>query len=249
MNLCFKLRELVKLEKQKHETETKIIEASYSPKQIELNKKQKIKDERNGKYYSTYWCWCCCYNKRATSITEMKRDTQKDQKKIDAFIEQCNTDPLNSFANALFITFDTIKQKEKYYDYFNKNVCQSICLFFLNIKHYVCCCESKIERKRFLRKKRLKVSHAPEPEDVIWENLEVTLMQRIIRQIGVYVVGILLITISIGFLIPLHLIPNCYRVYSDRLCFETIYVASSAVSIIITTINATFQYLFVALTQ
>ncbi|GAQ81334.1 hypothetical protein KFL_000770270 [Klebsormidium nitens] len=57
------------------------------------------------------------------------------------------------------------------------------------------------KRLRFLRKKRIAVRAAPEPEDVLWENLEVGYWARWSRRIGSALFTLVLLCITTGFMI------------------------------------------------
>lgn len=56
-------------------------------------------------------------------------------------------------------------------------------------------------RGRFLRKKRIAVRAAPEPEDVLWENLEVGYWARWSRGVGSALFTLVLLCITTGFMI------------------------------------------------
>jgi ABC-type Fe3+ transport system permease subunit len=85
----------------------------------------------------------------------------------------------------------------------------------------------------------IRVVNAPEPADVLWENLHYSPLQRVVRAIWVYIVSIFLIGISFGAIIGLTYLQkslkNKYKNKSDSSYNETGY--SILISIIITIIN------------
>lgn len=111
------------------------------------------------------------------------------------------------------------------------------------------CFLSRKQRNKFFRKQRLRVYHAPEPEDILWDNLELSLIQRIIRQGIAYAISILLIVISGAIVIGLNYTQYQAETTLDNSRFEIKYGVSFAISIAITLVNTIFQYVLEILTK
>ena len=62
-----------------------------------------------------------------------------------------------------------------------------------NIGYYLCCCLIDKKKRKRLARERIRVYLAPEPEDVIWENMEFSVFQRFYRIIIIYFLSFLLI--------------------------------------------------------
>ena len=83
------------------------------------------------------------------------------------------------FGGAAFITFNTIKQQEEYLSKLPKNFFDYLIAFFKNLFYLFCPCCTKKESLGYY-KRHITFSAAPEPEDVIFENLEIKPIKRII---------------------------------------------------------------------
>ena len=80
-----------------------------------------------------------------------------------------------------------MKEQEKFLDQFPKNFIMNLILSIKNQKYFLCgCFITKKKKKEFFLKKNIKVEVAPEPEDVIFENLQYSSFQRNLRIIFTY---------------------------------------------------------------
>lgn len=71
-------------------------------------------------------------------------------------------------------------------------------------KYLLCCCMKQSKIKSYEKKFTLNVEKAPEPEDVIWENLQFNSKHRFFRKLMVYLISLVLIAISFGIIVGLN---------------------------------------------
>lgn len=95
------------------------------------------------------------------------------------------------------------------------------------------CCFNELTSVRYKRKYKLKVFDAPEPEDIIWENLKYGISNRIQRTVGIYLLAFLLIGSSFGVAYGL----NTWQKRIDRDSYYESYVISIVVSLVLSVFN------------
>jgi hypothetical protein len=146
----------------------------------------------------------------------------------------------NVFSGTLFATFNTRADYEKFYEIFPHSI---YFILYYKIKYYFqkLFCTSKytltqIRRQNILN--TIRVIPAPEPVDIIWENLHFSSFQQLARAAWVYIVSLLLIACSFGAIIGLTYIqvPN----KDEQFYVSTGY--SILISIVITIINMLITY-------
>ena len=231
INLCYKLKEYMQLKKEYEDVKYKIFQVKYNPRQIELNR---IKNnyENLQRYFSFLSeCRCCCCKDKGITLEELNSQKEKLEKKIDE-IEQGNQklSELN-FAGCVFVTFNTMKEKENYYAKFPHSILSFFYFYIKNLHYFFCaCCANKNNVKKFRRRKKMTVSNAPEPEDVIWENLDLSFLDRAKRGIIIYLVTIVLIFIAFAVVLALTYLQN----YSNDHDWKGNTLVKYGVSLIIT---------------
>jgi hypothetical protein len=148
---------------------------------------------------------------------------------------------LNNFCGCIFATFNTIKDKQEFYNNFPHFFIESVFYYIKNIKYYICCCFIDEKNRKNRKKERIRVYLAPEPEDVIWENMEFTLFQRFYRIIIIYSLSIFLILIAFYLLYIL----NYYKEITDDKNWAQIlkYIVSFSITIIISILNFILKFI------
>ena len=138
------------------------------------------------------------------TIEAIKKEKEETENKINDLIKYSKENFSENFCGAAFIVFNTIKEKEDFLSQFQNNCCYrfiDIILIYLNLFfnfystycccfccccccccNYCSCCCTKEESLDYY-KKHIKIERAPEPEDVIFENLEVSQLKRFSKTI------------------------------------------------------------------
>ena len=142
----------------------------------------------------------------------------------------------------MFVTFKTIKDAELYYEQFHQDFLSKSIDFIKNLKYYLfCCCISKKKVEKFHRRKKMKVYKPPEPEDVLWENLDISFLFRVKKMIIFYSISLLIIGISFGIVLSLTYLQDISN--DNRWSSNTFikYCVSILITCVINIINTIFQ--------
>jgi hypothetical protein len=178
-----------------NEIDEQIFQIQHHPKQIKLNDNlENNKKLENMSFYSGY---LCC--KKKTSYLKLNTDKRKYEKQLETILKEKLVTSKENFAGSILITFKTIKEKENYYKQFPHSFLEKCIVFIKNLKYRICsCCMSEERLERFHRRKKIKIYLAPDPEDIIWENMEFTLISKIKRSLIIWSISLLLMGISFG---------------------------------------------------
>ena len=170
--------------------EKKIQKINYKLLQIVNNSKQKKLNIKYGLYgekrkFFEIFCGCVC--KKGLSIKKLLKIREINQRKLDFLLKNSKILTKNNFSGSIFLTFNTIKQKEDYYSSYPHYFLDKMISFFRESKYYFCWCwVDENSKKKFLRRKNIKLYTAAEPEDIIWENIEYDIWFRIKRCLIIY---------------------------------------------------------------
>ena len=141
-----------------------------------------------------------------------------------------------------------MKEKDKFLENHKKNIIISIIKSIYNLKYYICfCCINSSKRKQYFLKNKMIIEQAPEPEDIIYENLEFSQIERLFRILLVYIISFIIIAICFFFILYL----NKFQIESDKEKNSIVkkYGISLSISLIITIINSVFQKLLLFFTK
>ena len=195
INLCYRLNKFMILKEKQEKCKYKIFQIENNPYQIEKNNQNNYKNDDKRYYTSPFtrvgldWLYCSNEGEPLGELTKYRDDYEK---KLNSLVTKAK---LNNFCGCIFATFNSIQDKEEFYNKFPHFFIESILFYIKNIKYYLCCC--LIDKKNNIQhraRERISVYLAPEPEDVIWENMEFTFFQRLYRIIIVYSLSFILIT-------------------------------------------------------
>ena len=202
------------MQKEIEELDEKIERIEFDLSMIKKNNKNNIKGDKRF-YYS---CCLCCETKE---ILEQIKNTKKEkEKKMNELIEPSRENTSEYFCGAAFITFNTIKEQEEYLHQRKGNCCSRLMDAFITIFkiYYYClcpycfcclcccccfccycsCCSCGIEEKSFNSyKRKIKFERAPEPEDIIYENLGISFKTKLKNLICVSFISLIICSISI----------------------------------------------------
>ena len=197
VDLCYKLEEIMKLQEELKAKNEKITRVENDPNQIKKNKEKNLEgDNRN--YYGGF---LSCYKEE--NLGTLREEEEKKQSEIDTLIENSKQNTLEYFGGAAFITFESIKEQELYLKNVPNNSIEYFFRFLRNMTYYLCpCCVNK-NSLNYL-KRNVKFEAAPEPEDIIFENLEVKPFSRIMRTVLVYIISIIICGVSFAIIVALN---------------------------------------------
>ena len=242
IDLCYKLEELMKYQKELEATKEKISRINF-PKIKEKNNNYEggplTSDDR--KYFeSSILC------SSEVSLSELKKEKNELQEKIDKLVEDSKNNTLKYFGGAAFVTFDSIKEQELYLRNLPNNSIEYFIKFLRDIVYLFCsCCVNKSSENIYYLKRNVKFEAAPEPEDIIFENLETKPIIKIMRTFLVYLISFLICGISFIIIVIL----NKLQEYFNNKNIVILYIISLIISTFTSGIDFTFQIILEFLTK
>ena len=244
INLCYKLDEYLAIEKKCEEYKYKIFQIDNNPYQKKKNEQLKYKGE-----YECYFLMPFTIFGSLFSLTKGEQKIHLYNKKEMKENELNNLlgqgKKLDKFAQRMFVTFNTVKDKDKYYKRFPHYFIEKVFYFFKNIKSYLYCF-FKNNNNTKLRKK-VSVYHANEPEDIIWENIEFNSRQKIFWKLLIYFISFLLLALLFWIVLKLTQLQN--NLSERNWNIITINIVSYMIAILILIVNKIFQVIIELLTK
>ena len=247
LNLCYKLNEFMILKEKCEKCKYKIFQVENNPYQIEKNNKNFEDDKK--RYYSSPFTnigldWLLCSDK-GVPIDDLYSELAEYDNKLNLLVTKAK---LNNFCGCIFATFNTVKDKREFYNKYPHFFIEFVLFYLKNIKYYLCCCLiNKKKMSKHLNRQRMRVYLAPDPEDVIWENMEFTFFQRFYRMIGIYSLTLLLILAAFQIVYSLNSIQEEIK---DEDWAEILkYTASFSISIVISLLNIFLEFIMKFFTQ
>ena len=246
INLCYKLNDFMRCEKKIHKANFKLIQIENDQKQKQLNHKYGNKGNKR-KFYRYF---CCCVFGEGISVNRIKKTKIIYQQKINCLLRNAKILSKTNFTGCLFLTFKTIEYKENYYSQYPHFFFDKIIKLILESKYYFCCCcISEKSKKKFMRRKNIEVNYAPEPEDVIWENLEYNKWSRFKRELVVYFISAILLAISFFIVFFLTDVKKYFLAQKNSFHFIIKYGGSLSIAAVIAIINEIFYSLIEIITK
>ena len=247
IDFSYKIGELKKLQDKLNKKIIKITKVEKFPEFEKKNTELKLEgDER--KYFKGFTDFCDSDDEKP--LSEIKEKKKELEKQINEIIEKAKKDTIEYFGGAAFVTFDTVKEQELYMKNIPDNAVAYFFKFMKDLGHCFCsCCDKSGEDLSYL-KRNVKFEDAPEPEDIIFENLEVSSFSRAVRTIGIYIISILICGISfliIYFLNKAQENITSSKETSDHITF--LYVLSLAISVVTSAIDVILEILFQTFTE
>ena len=249
INICYKISEFMKIEEEIQKLNSEIYKINRHPKQKEKNKNLELKD-KNRKYFyypldilglNIFTCELC---EKYHILSEIEEEKNKLEIKLKELIKDTDNLTKNNFSGVIFVTFNNIKETEKFIEPYPKNIIMKLFVSFKNLKYFLCFCfVDKKKRKRFLLKRNISVDIAPEPEDVIFENLQYSSLERFFRTLLTYIIS--LIIIFVCFIIILAL--NYLQIKQKKSGSENKRIFKYTVSLIITLVISALNSVFLKL--
>ena len=245
LNICFKLNEFMQLEEELHDINTKITKINNHPYQIKRNKIYTEKEEEPRYFgsilsgFNLFWFNCFDNGIKMSELVKQKEDKEKKIRELTKESQEINE---NNFSGVAFVSFNTIKEQEDFLSQFPNNIFTYFLKILLDLKYLLCFCCNKKDLKY-----NLSVYSAPEPEDVIYENLEYSSKDKTIRIIIVYIISILLIGICLGIFIGLNILQD--YVNEKAIHYILGYIISLCNTCVSSILNIIFQMLLDFLTK
>jgi hypothetical protein len=178
LNICYKLSDFMKLEEELHLINTQIIKIKYNPYQIKKNDELGYEGNQR-KYFDSFlsgynlFLFNCC--EKGIELKKLEERKTEIEKKIELAMKSQDIDE-NNFAGVAFVSFNTLKEQEDFLSQFPSNIVSFFLKLILDLKYlFFCCCLKKDQ------KINIDAIVAPEPEDIIYENIEYTSIQKTFR--------------------------------------------------------------------
>ena len=194
-------------------------------------------------------CSCCTCCEKSQPLSDILEEKEELELKLKGLYSQMENLTEENFSGVVFVTFNNIGEVEKIMEPFPKNLIMSIFVWIKNLKFFLCCCcVSKNKRDLFFLKRNVKIKVAPEPEDVIFENLQYSAFGRFLRTLLVYFLS--LIIIFVCFIIILYLNDvQIDKMKKNSNNFVMKYGISISITLIISFLNTIFQLILLSLTK
>ena len=193
IDICYKLDGMIELQKKLDELDEKIQRIEFDPYIYEKNKEKLLEGDQRNFYKNFLGLSCCCETEE--SLSDIKIQKAKIENEMNDLIRASKENTSEYFGGAAFITFTTIKQQEEYLSKLPINFFDYIINFFKNLFYIFCSCCTKKDSLNYY-KRHITFEAAPEPEDVIFENLQTKPLWRIINTIIVYFISIIICGVS-----------------------------------------------------
>ena len=255
INICYKINEFMKIQEKIQNKKNVIYKVEHDQNQIDKNKSLDLKDKNRQYFYYpldifelNIFPFNICEKYRTLSDIEKEKD--KLETKLKTLLKKTESLTEENFAGVIFVTFDTIEEAEKFLKPFPKNLIMTILKSIKNLKYFIFYCFiDDNKRKKFFLKRNIRVNIPPEPEDIIYENLEYSFCERLARMLLIYFIS--LIIIFICFIIILFL--NYLQInqqkgdINNKVIIK--YSISIAITLIISILNSIFRALLNFLTK
>ena len=254
INICYKMNEYVSIKEKIEEENNKLFIAQNDPEQIRKNKNLNISEAKYKYYYyplDLFDLYTCPFNlyEQTLKISKIGKEKKKLEKKLKISFNKTQNLTKDNFSGVVFVIFNSMKEKDKFVEMHTKNLLLTFLKSLSNLKYYICsCCINPSKRKEYFLKYNISIEEAPEPEDIIYENLEFSRVQRLSRVFLAYIISFILISLCFFFILYLNNI-QIKRSESENDNILERYAVSTLISLIIAVINSIFQNILVILTK
>ena len=255
INICYKITEFTSIEEKIQKKKNEIYKIENDPNQREKNKNLKLKD-KNRKYFyypiDIFELNIFPFNiyEKNYSLFEIEEEKNKLEKQLKDLLKQTENLTEENFSGTIFVTFNSIKETEKFLEQFPKNLIMNIFVSIKDLKYFLCCCFIDNKNKiKFLLKKNISVDVAPEPEDVIFANLQYSSCQRLTRILLIYLVSIIIIFICFMIILILNYLQINQKQGDSNHKVILKYSISIVITLIISILNSIFRALLDFLTK
>ena len=251
VNICYKINEFQILNSKIEKKKSEIYIAMNDPEQIKKNKNSNTL-EKDKKYFyyplDIFKLYICPFTlfQRNIKISKIKDEKKELERKIEILLDNTKNITKENFSGVVFIIFNSMEEKDKFLKLHNTHFLINI---ICNLKYYLFCCINKTKRRNFYLKKNIFIENAPEPEDIIYENLEFSWVQRFYKVLFIYIISFILIAISFFFIFYLNSLQIKKSQNESKENITHKYIISVCISLIIVIINSFFQKILIILTK
>ena len=247
INICFRISQLMSLEENCNKIKEKISKIKNHPYQVQKNEKLNLFED-NRKYFSSYFDFFDLhYCEKEEELKALKDKEMALRVEMDDLFEKSKKKTLDYFAGFAIICLDSIKEQEQ----FLENNSNSLLLYYIKLFEYTFCrcCMNKNKKENYLFKRNIGFHRAPEPEDILFENLEyANSIYRLVRIIFVYLVSIILIIICFLIVTCLNYLQKCIDEKKNYHIIKS-NIISLLISCCILIINSIFEKILDLLTE
>ena len=255
INICYKINEFNSIKEKIKQKNNEIYIAKNDPEQLKKNLNLN-KSQEDYKYFyypldifDLYICPFTLYEK-SSKISEILNAKKKLEDKLKSILKDTENLTRENFSGVVFTIFNSMKEKDKFIQTHKKNFIMKLINSLSNLKYYICpCCINHSKLKEYFLKHNISVEEAPEPEDIIFENLEFSRYQRLSRVLFAYFISFILIAICFFIILYLNNIQIKQSQTEEGNSILNRYGVSISISLIIALINSIFQNLLVFLTK
>ena len=243
IDFSYKIEKLKKLQDKLENKKMKISKVEKFP---EFQEKNKGLNGDDRKYHKSFLEFCDSDDEQP--LTEIKKKRDNIQKEIENIIEEAKKNTMDYFGGSAIVTFDTIKEQELYMKNVPNNAVDYAIKFLKDLAYVFCSCCVNKSNINYL-KRNIKFEDAPEPEDIIYENLEVSYGNRILRTIGIYIISILICGVSFIIVVELNELQITLNEKDKSGHITFLYVLSLVLSIITSAIDVILEIVFETFTK
>jgi hypothetical protein len=246
VNICFKINKYMELE-EKLEKCNEMLSLIHSPYQ--KNKNLNVKKSERLYYYSPLSDFNIHLCERTKKLSDIKTEKSNIEKQINDLLEETKEINMAKFAGAVIVSFNTTKEKEEFLNHIPNTLFLKLLKMIGQLRYFFCfCCIDKIDNSKFIMKYlKMEIEEAPNPEDIIFENLEFTQQSKTYRVVGYNMISLLLIGIGFGIILGLQNL----QMYVNKKDYNKIiyYLISLCITIVSSIINIIFEELLDMLTK
>lgn len=252
ITMSYKLKKFYALIEEVKDIKVKLYRIENIQSQIEYNRRHCYREDLNTLRYRERKCFCCYKIYKKSDLIARMRTLERE-------ISEKRNKLKENFAGCLFLSFSSIRDRDKFLSKHSCSYCSSF-LYFIRQIFFSCCGKCLPPRMKFSTeiKLKVKISAAPEPDDVIWENLEISQKEKFLLSIKTYLLSLLMIVSSLILVCGLNYLQdkvendykekiNKFKEKKNILLFLS-YLISFAISIVIAIINAIIQVILEKLT-
>ena len=263
INICYKLREFKKFKKEVEIYNEYLFQLENNETQIKKNKSLNLHGNRRIYFKSFfpdillkvfYFFGCDCnFCSEKIKIIDILKNRKQKEKELNKLLEQSNFITEKNFSNVAFISFSTISEQEKFLKKYSRNFFQKFIYFlkliFLKIRNKFCKRKENDYYTSSEIEEFIEVTPAPEPDDIIFENLDTTNIERFFLVLLTTLISFLIIAVSFVIVVLLTMAQEKLKKLSFGEKNFSKYAVSLAMTGIISIVNIILEVILEILTK